>query len=262
MKFEIEKNKLDLGVTPIENMFINTHIAKASESQIKVYLYALSLVHSGVEEISNENIANEMNLSEGQVVDAWKHWIEEDVIEETEDGYVFKSMISKLFLSNIGQNNNNYNIKQTKSLQDNIFVQNKDTKAMFDSIEQGLSIGKEKEVKLNQNEIKNILELLNDFNLDPQYVSEAYFMAVTETGNNNVFFITQTLRNWAINGIVNSEKLNQYFEDKKITNSKNSNNYEKKTNKKKIIEDKVSKEERMKRITERMKRPLPTKRKG
>ena len=79
MKLELQKDQLDLGVTPIENMFINTLMANANESQIKVYLYALSLAHMGVENASNENIASEMNLSEGQVVDAWSYWIDKGV---------------------------------------------------------------------------------------------------------------------------------------------------------------------------------------
>ena len=58
MKIEFEKSDLDLGYTPVENMFIHTYLGLASGDQIKVYLYALSQLYSGNEEgITNANIA-------------------------------------------------------------------------------------------------------------------------------------------------------------------------------------------------------------
>ena len=57
MKIEFENNLLDLGTTPIENMFINTFLSRSIVVQIKVYLYALSHVYIEKEDLTNEYIA-------------------------------------------------------------------------------------------------------------------------------------------------------------------------------------------------------------
>lgn len=244
MRVEVQKDKLDLGTTPIENMFINTLMASANESQIKVYLYALSLAHSGNNDITNENIAKEMNLTEGQVHDAWNYWIDLGLVEKTDDGYIFKSMISNM-LEGMGFINSENNIEKTQKIKkENVkegINASGESKLMIEQIEAFLSEGSDINIKLNIREIRKIIELMNDFNIDPEFIQYAYMIASKVRSNKTVDVVVATIRNWLIEGATDMEKLDSYLE-----NSNKSIKYDKKTyykDKKMLADELISKKD-------------------
>lgn len=262
MKIEIKDNFLDLGTTPIENMFINTFLSKANAVQIKVYIYALSYAYSGKGEITNENIASEMGLTEGEVVDAWKYWISEGVVEKKDDKYIFKSVRYQYL-------NSMYNIEGEE---ENILpkeIQNKNTydENIYDTSEMAVQsrelidniesfIGK----KLVPREIRLVLGTMNDFNCDTDFLSYAYMTASSVRGLKSVDPVMATIRNWMIDGITTIEDLENHL--KSIEESKN-----KKTNKKEINagkkntlaskDNRMSKEERLEYIQKKMQKKIP-----
>ena len=256
MRVELEKDQIDLGVTPIENMFINTLMVEANESQIKVYLYALSLAHSGVKGVSNENIAKEMNLTEGQVLDAWKYWIEKGLVEKNEDNYIFKSMRALMFNPESFSSNKNSQEKKVA------YTTNQNSE-MVNSIEKFMSQGSQVPITLNPREIRKINELVNDFNVEPDYISYAYMMASNIRNNKSVDPIVATIRNWMIDGYTDMEKLDQYLESNqsKKSNTKNTNDNKssKRSNKKQLLDqdDRTTKAERLAFIEEKLKKKIP-----
>lgn len=261
MKFEIENNFLDLGTTPIENMFINTFLSKANDVQIKVYLYALSNVHSGKKDLSNENIAREMNLTEGQVVDAWQYWIEEGIVEKKEDRYIFKSVRYQYLNSMYDMNHDSTLDKNDKK--DHLYENSLEavkSRALIENIEEFISSGLDTPVKLNPREIKKIIETMNSFNANPDFISYAYMMASSIRGIKSVDPVMATIRNWMIDGAIDIEKLEAYLskqseskeEKKPENNSKITSNNSLAKN-----DNRMSKEERLKFVQEKMKKKLP-----
>ncbi len=71
----------DLGVTVIENTFINHYLPNASGDYVKVYLYALKCAGSGKNvAMTDSQMASSLCLTEQDVINAWKYWEEEQVI--------------------------------------------------------------------------------------------------------------------------------------------------------------------------------------
>lgn len=276
MRVELEKSKLDLGTTPVENMFINTLMASANESQIKVYLYALSLAYSNIDDITNENIAREMNITEGQVHDAWNYWIEQGIVEKSNNGYVFKSMRAQLFgvEDDYSKSAKNIEIREitenSNNNQEDFTIDNEsDIKQMIDSIEAFISQDEMVPVKLNPREIRKIIDLRNDFKSDPSFISYAYMMASNVRGKKSVDTIVATIRNWIIDGAKDMESLDKYLEEKDNQNKKSdkksnynqNNNRQNNSSRQNIYkeDDRMTKEERMAFIEKKLKQKIPIK---
>lgn len=80
-RFELVSSHDDLGVTPIENIFINHYMPMARGDYVKVYLYGLKRCFNlGLTPISNEDIAKDLNLLETDVKKAWDYWASEKII--------------------------------------------------------------------------------------------------------------------------------------------------------------------------------------
>lgn len=268
MKFQIENNFLDLGTTPIENMFINTFLSRANDVQIKVYLYALSNAYSGKTDLTNENIASEMGLTEGQVVDAWQYWMDEGVVEKKEDSYIFKSIRFQYIDSMYDISGENEISKTTqntdtgKELYDNS-EEAVQSRALIENIEEFISSGSDTPIQLDPREIRKILQTMNDFNATPDFMSYAYMMASNVRGIKAVDPIMATIRNWMIDGATDMEKLEVYLtqksqsnEDKKVEKTEY---VSKKPNKNSLAnsDDRMSKEERLKFVQQKMQKRLP-----
>ncbi|MFM1536012.1 DnaD domain protein [Helcococcus ovis] len=274
MRLEIEQNIIDLGTTPIENMFINTYLSFANDVQIKVYLYALSVAYCEKQEISNANIAVEMKLTEGQVVDAWQYWIDQGLVEQSGDKYIFKSVRTQYLQSMYGTNDHKGNsfskspFEKEQMQKEEIYnnsPESIESRELIENIEEFISQGQDIPRKLNPREIKKVLGTMNDFGVSCDFISYAYMMASNIRGVKAVDQIMATIRNWMIDGATNIEKLEKYLEQKE--NKEKENKAEIKNNKsqaKKVSladkDDRMSKEERLKFVQEKMKKKLPTRR--
>ncbi|WP_296257392.1 DnaD domain protein [uncultured Ezakiella sp.] len=270
MRLEIENSQLDLGTTPIENMFINTYLSRANEIQIKVYLYALMNAYSGNTNISNLNIANEMGISEGQVIDSWNYWIDEGIVEIIDDRYIFKSVrfqyikalapsLSEMEFENEDSNSKTFAGEWTKNT---LSEESIDSKEMIENIEQFISEGQNLEQKLNEREIKKLINLKNDFGVSGEFISYAYMMASNIREKKSVDPVVATMRNWMLDGATDFEKLELYLE--KSSKEQEEKKAKKSTSKKQNLhekDDRMSKEERLKFIEEKLKREIPIKRK-
>ena len=87
MKYSVEKFKIDLGETPIENIFLNQYLQVATGNQLKVYLYCYKLAKdtSANVDISDEEIAKALDLTESEVSECWNYWLDEGIIKRYTD---------------------------------------------------------------------------------------------------------------------------------------------------------------------------------
>ncbi|MBE6038501.1 MAG: DnaD domain protein [Anaerofustis stercorihominis] len=77
----------DLGVTVIENTFINHYMPEARGDFVKVYLYALKCAGSLRDAaVSDAQIAATLKISEQDVINAWNYWKDEKVISIVYEG--------------------------------------------------------------------------------------------------------------------------------------------------------------------------------
>ena len=82
MKYSVEKFKIDLGETPIENIFLNQYLQVATGNQLKVYLYCYKLAKdtSANVDISDEEIAKALDLTESEVSECWMRELSNDTL--------------------------------------------------------------------------------------------------------------------------------------------------------------------------------------
>ena len=81
VQFQIGINNDDLGITPIENIFINHYLPKAPGDFVKVYLLGLKFCFQNApQHFSNEVIAKTLDILESDVVKAWQYWEKQGII--------------------------------------------------------------------------------------------------------------------------------------------------------------------------------------
>lgn len=215
MKFEIEKNDIDIGTTPLENMFINTYLAIATSDQIKVYIFAYAHAYSNsTESLSNDMIAREMKLSVGQVIDAWDFWIKEGLVEEKDGAYIFKSLRHDYInqILNIGASrleDRGFKLPDLEYL-----PSDRDTKELIENIEDFISTGSDVKIKLNRIEIEKILSYMDEFKASADFISYAFPLASSKRNTKSVHQVMETIRQWMIDGVSSEDKLNDYLEAK------------------------------------------------
>lgn len=257
MKIELDKTMIDLGFTPVENMFIHTYLAMANGDQIKVYLYALSQVYSNdKQEIDNKNIAFEMKLTEGQVIDAWRFWQDLGLVEILGDRYIFKSLRSGYINQIIGVEEE-VNQTDKPDLDSSKYHRNDGFKKLINDIEEFISSGTDLEFPLSNREIEQIDQQIKDFNLTYEFYNYAFALASVEVSTKNIGVITGVIRNWVMDGATDEDKLNQLLEKKaRARDEKKTQNKAKMPKKKASIEEdkRMSREERIKFIEEKMKK--------
>lgn len=265
MKIEFDKSVLDLGFTPVENMFIHTYLGLANGDQIKVYLYALSRAYSpGGEDVTNENIAFEMGLTEGQVIDAWSFWANLGLVEIQDDRYIFKSLRNSYInqMMDIDQDADSkkegkQGYKEERKIIDEAF--SKDTYVndafnnLIKSIEEFISLGMDIELKLTPREIEMIHNQIQELNLSYDYFAYAFPLASAEVDSKNVAQLLGVVRNWVIDGATDEEKLTALLEKKQAQRAAIS---AKKPRAKSgaDTDDRLNKEERKRFIEEKMKK--------
>lgn len=259
MRLKFDKTVIDLGFTPVENMFIHTYLSLADGNSIKVYLYALSHAYStNQEDITNEIIAFEMGLTEGQVIDAWSYWQEKGLVEIKDETVIFKSLRDNYInqLMGFDPTNNDVEKEIIESSFDSSNPMESASKRLIEDIEDFISQGKDFRIPLKPNEIDMILNQVRDYNLTYDYFSFAFAMASVEVDSKNIPQLVGVIRNWVINGAVDEDSLNRLLEkkanDKKNKSETKSGERSKKT--RLSDDDRMSKEERKRFIEEKMKK--------
>jgi DNA replication protein DnaD len=114
--FEYEQNIDDLGVTVIENAFLNHYMPNARGDYVKVYLFGLKVCAGQNQFPSNLQIAQALRLTESDVINAWKYWDAQGIICFTQSGsdcsIEYQKISSKLFIN--GNGDPKANEKKTK----------------------------------------------------------------------------------------------------------------------------------------------------
>jgi len=84
-QFKVEND--DIGITPVENLFINHYMPQARGDYVKVYLFGLKASFSqGNMPMDNAALADLFGMTEGDVIRAWEYWQKEAVLKVTYKG--------------------------------------------------------------------------------------------------------------------------------------------------------------------------------
>lgn len=225
MNFTIETTDMDLGDTPIENIFINDYMPMANGTYVKVYLLGYKYAHdkdSNID-VTNNTIAKHLDIPLTDVLNAWGFWEDKGIIEKLSEhkddkfDYKIKFLnLKQLYIKN------NYKImntgEETKaksytcSVKDLVDANNIPAiNEMFNSIDYIMRR------QLVPNEKQKILEWVHNYNMNPDIIEKAFFYSVETKGKRNIGYINGIIRNWYDKGITNMEVLTEHF---KLTDKK------------------------------------------
>jgi len=79
------ENYLMLGVTPVENLFIQEFLPRASGDYVRVYLYGLMQCYHPSEDMTLERTAHILDLPPETVRDAFQYWERQGLVQRVSD---------------------------------------------------------------------------------------------------------------------------------------------------------------------------------
>ncbi len=83
-RFSFESDNDNLGITPVENAFINLYMPQAHGDYVKVYLYGLKLCFGqSAIPVDNSSLSQELHITEGDVRKAWAYWEAQGILSVT-----------------------------------------------------------------------------------------------------------------------------------------------------------------------------------
>lgn len=202
MRYKTQPYQVDIGETPIENIFLNQYLQLADGNSLKVYLYAIKNAKDpNVNyDITDEKIAMELGLTVTEVKESWKFWLNEGIVtkeydEETGEEILFFLSIREIVLGKIDRAE--YNPEEERKMPEN----SNEISKMFDKIESVLSM------ELTPNELERILNHISDYGQEPDLIAEAFVFSGEKYGKQNINYVLGILRNWNMDGIKSMEDL-------------------------------------------------------
>lgn len=236
MSFYLETTDMDLGDTPIENIFINDYMPMANGTYVKVYLLGFKYAHDRDMdiEVDNETIARHLEIPMEDVLRAWDFWEEKGIIKKIrkeDSGYNFfvkflnlKQLYIKnnidLFSEDLKKATNKEekeksktNVSKTKSKakSKNPMMQlidanrNPDINNMFNNID---NILRRQTVPIEK---QKILSWISDYNMSPEVIEKAFLYSVESRDIRRFNYIEAIVRNWYDEGITTLDKVLDEF---------------------------------------------------
>ncbi|MFA5577274.1 MAG: DnaD domain protein [Tissierellaceae bacterium] len=219
MSFILETTDMDLGDTPIENIFINDFMPMANGTYVKVYLLGYKYAHDKEEklEISNQIIAKHLEISLEDVLNAWDFWEKKGIIEKMEvkedNKYDYKVKFLSLRQLYI---KNNLGVfapkeearKKQKTLGPKELIDANQIpiiNQMFNNID---DIMRRQTVATEK---QRILSWIEDYNMNPDVIEKAFRYGVERKGVRNINYVEGIIRNWYDNGLTNMDAILDHF---------------------------------------------------
>lgn len=216
MSFFLETTDMDLGDTPIENIFINDYMPMANGTYVKVYLLGYKYAHDRDEkiEVTNATIAKHLDIPLEDVLRAWEFWEDKGIIEriKLEEGNKFNYKVRFLNLkqlyikNNIGVLNKEHANKEVDTHKYNTYDLVDANKVpainnMFNTIDYTIRR------QTVPSEKQRILNWIYDYNMNPDVIEEAFAYGVERKGIRTISYIEGIIRNWYDKGLTNMEAI-------------------------------------------------------
>lgn len=216
MGFIKNTTSIDLGDTPIENIFLDVYMPMANGTFVKVYLLAYKYAsdNDNTREITNMTIAKNLNIPLSDVLSAWDFWESKQIIkkhltngdDETEFNVEFINL-KQLYIDNnfapVGSREALHS-QPSGGISTKELVEASQIPSIKDMF---IDINKIIERPLVPNEKHQILEWFYDFNIDPPLIVKAFSYSKAQKNNKNVKYVGGIIRNWYDSGITNIELL-------------------------------------------------------
>lgn len=219
MSFTLETTDMDLGDTPIENIFINDFMPMANGTYVKVYLLGYKYAHDKDEkiEVTNQTIAKHLEIPLEDVLRAWDFWESKGIItkipnqEENKYNYKVKFLnLKQLYIkNNLSLFSTKENtIQKPKNITPKELIDANQIPAINKMFNQIDYIIRRQTVTTEK---QRILSWIENYNMNPDVIEKAFFYGVERKGVKSLNYIEGIIRNWYDNGLTNMEAIIDYF---------------------------------------------------
>ncbi len=226
MSFIKGSASIDLGDTPIENIFIDVYMPIANGTFVQVYLlgYKYALNREPDMNVNNMSIARHLNIPLSDVLAAWDFWESKDVIikHKSKDGDKNNYSVEFVSLKQLYIDNN---YKPIHSISQKSRIDKKQSKSHTLSPADLVDANKVPEIRnmfveinkiiareLVPNEKLKIVELLYKYNINPPLITEAFRYSKKRKNVRHVLnYSLGVVRTWYDQGIFTIEDLQQYL---------------------------------------------------
>ena len=212
MYFIFQEMQIDLGDTPIENIFINDYMPQADGTYVKVYLMGYKYAKDRLD-FNNETISKNLNLPLSDVLNAWNYWENEGIIikHETDDEYnyiVEFVNLKQFYVDNVYKHIRNVNDKNSYVDNDKLIstARNPEIKTMMEEIEDMLGR------PLKVSEKQKIITWLNKYKTKPYMMTQAFSYSVNNKKIKRFNYIESVVSAWYDAGVVDLDTMVEYLE--------------------------------------------------
>lgn len=209
MKISFKKFKIQPGVTPIDNLFLDIYLPIVDEVSLKVYLFLYKRLYgSYIDELTIDTISNELGFSEIQIKNAFKFWQNNGVLDfETENGVITEVEFYNFYALYSG----------TLSVEEEVVKEKALEKPLLDNSKYILKIENLIGLTLQPHEIDKILDCIEETGQGWDLVYRAYLYADEKKKSKSSSYIVGILRGWKRdNGIVTEQDLDNHLKKKDI----------------------------------------------
>lgn len=248
MSFRLETTDMDLGDTPIENIFINDYMPMANGTYVKVYLLGFKYAHDKDEKIdvTNTTIAKHLDIPLEDVLRAWDFWEEKGIILK-EDSHQVNYKVKFLNLKQLYIKNNVGMFTTKEEPEKDLKFSTKDLieanqmpiiNEMFNSIDYNMRR------QTSPAEKKIILEWIHDYNMNPDVIEKAFYYSSEKRGIRKMNYVEGIIKNWYSEGLTTLEAIMEkmktedetFYNEQQIMKSLGLQNRPIRADEKKIVE--------------------------
>lgn len=213
MHFILQEMKIDLGDTPIENIFINDYMPLAEGTYVKVYLMGYKYAKDRQGNFNNETIAKDLKLPLSDVLNAWTYWENEGIVikHETEDeyNYIIEFVnLKQLYIDNVYKHIAK-NIPEKNYVDSQELItssRSQENKEMMEEIEE--MFGR----PLKINEKQKIVIWLNTYKTKPEIMTQAFSYCINNKKVKRFSYIESVVSAWHDEGVDDIESMVEYLE--------------------------------------------------
>lgn len=214
MYFILQEMQIDLGDTPVENIFINDYMPVADGTYVKVYLMGFKFAKDKQSNFNNETIAKNLKLPLSDVLNAWDYWEKEKIIikHETDDefNYIVEFVnLKQLYIDNVYKYISKQNKERSNYIDNEELIssgRNADNKKMMEEIED--MFGR----PLKISEKQKIVLWLSNYKMKPEIMTLAFSYCVNNKKVKRFSYIETVVSAWHDEGVKDVDSMVEYLE--------------------------------------------------
>lgn len=214
MNFILQEQKIDLGDTPIENIFITDYMPIADGTYVKVYLLGYKYARDKQDNFNNETIAKDLKIPLSDVLNAWSYWAKEGIVvkRDIEDEYSYKIEfinLKQLYIDNVYKYISKIPVEKSNYINNDELItsnRNQDNKKMMEEIEEMFG----RPMKINEKQ--KIVSWMNSYKMKPEIMTQAFSYCINNKKVKKFSYIESVVSSWHDEGVCDGDSMVEYLE--------------------------------------------------